>query len=172
MRYIQHPHPTPQIPGGIRALGSAPIPLLQKPGCSDPRYKGRPSRDEYNLGPPAGAFCDTTVTRFQTFPSPAACAIPKGGGRLPGNARWNSGFVGWRAQSPGSIQGPDVTQIPGSLCGDRGKRKQEWGGGFRGVQRALTTPSRKGHLDSPPLQKLDLPPQMKRDSLKAENWSR
>lgn len=81
------------------------------------------------------------------------------------------GFVGWRAQSLGSIQGPDVTQIPGSLCGDRewGNRDGEEG---LGVSRKLfTTPSRKGHLDSPPLQQLDLPPQMKRDDLEAENWS-
>lgn len=36
----------------------------------------------------------------------------------------------------------------------------------------FSTPSTKGHLVSPLLQQLDLLPQMKRDALKAEHWSR
>lgn len=41
-----------------------------------------------------------------------------------------------------------------------------------GVPRELfTAPNRKGHLDSPALQQIGLPPQMKRDALAAENWS-
>lgn len=166
--FALHPAPPSHYPKpwwypGTRQCTHPPPP--KKPGCSDPRYKGRLPRGEYNLSPPAVPFViPRSPDSKRSHPRPHAPSQKE-------EARWNLGFVGWRAQSSGSIQGPDVTQIPGSLCGDRewGNRDGEEG---LGVSRKLfTTPSRKGHLDSSPLQQLDLPPQMKRYDLEAENWS-
>lgn len=71
-----------------------------------------------------------------------------------------------RLQHPRS----DVTQIPAA-----GTEDEETGVGEEGLggpRELFTARNRKGHLDSPLIQHLGLPPQMQRDALKAGNWSR
>ena len=92
-------------------------PVVQRPAASVRWGLGN------TTAPPAGASCQEgppkrpQSPRLEAPPSPAACARRRapGGGLFAGNARW--------AQGPGSrIQGSDVIQDPGSLCGSR-----EWG---------------------------------------------